>query len=43
MEELLEELGVDVNNGFGDLINKIKQLPSDKKSEIETTIKTCFR
>ena len=40
--ELLEELGVDVNNGFGDLINKIKQLPSDKKSEIETTIKTCF-
>ena len=41
-EELLEELGVDVNNGFGDLINKIKQLPSDKKSEIETTIKTCF-
>ena len=41
-EELLEELGVDVNNGFGDLIHKIKQLPSDKKSEIETTIKTCF-
>jgi len=40
--ELLEVLGVDVNNGFGDLINKIKQLPSDKKSEIETTIKTCF-
>jgi len=40
--ELLEELGVDVNNGFGDLINKIKQLPSDKKSKIETTIKTCF-
>ena len=41
-EELLEELGVDVNNGFGDLIHKIKQLPADKKSEIETTIKTCF-
>jgi isocitrate dehydrogenase len=41
-EELLEKLGVDVNNGFGDLIHKIKQLPSDKKSEIETTIKTCF-
>ena len=41
-EELLEELGVDVNNGFGDLIQKIKQLPSDKKSEIETTIKACF-
>jgi isocitrate dehydrogenase len=40
--ELLGELGVDVNNGFGDLINKIKQLPADKKSEIETTIKTCF-
>jgi isocitrate dehydrogenase len=40
--ELLEELGVDVNNGFGDLINKIKELPSDKKLEIESTIKTCF-
>ena len=40
--ELLEELGVDVNNGFGDLINKIKQLPADKKSEIEATIQTCF-
>ncbi len=40
--ELLEELGVDVNNGFGDLINKIKELPADKKSEIEATIQTCF-
>lgn len=41
-EEVLEELGVDVNNGFGDLISKIKELPSDQKSEIEDTIKTCF-
>jgi isocitrate dehydrogenase len=40
--ELLDEIGVDVNNGFGDLINKIKELPADKKSEIEATIQTCF-
>jgi isocitrate dehydrogenase len=40
--ELLDEIGVDVNNGFGDLINKIKELPADKKSKIEATIQTCF-
>lgn len=29
-----EELGVDVNNGFGDLVSKIETLSEDKKSEI---------
>lgn len=41
--ELLDELGVDVNNGFGDLINKIKELPADKKANIETSIEACFQ
>jgi len=40
--EILEEIGVDVNNGFGDLVNKIKELPADKKEAIETTIEACF-
>ncbi len=39
---ILEEIGVDVNNGFGDLINKIQDLPVNQKSEIEADIKACF-
>lgn len=38
----LSELGVDVRNGFGDLLAKIEQLPADKKAAIETEIKHCF-
>lgn len=38
----LNELGVDVNNGFGDLVNKINSLPNDKKSEIEVDIQACY-
>jgi isocitrate dehydrogenase len=32
------ELGVDLNNGFGDLVAKIEKLPADKKAAIETEI-----
>jgi isocitrate dehydrogenase len=39
---IFKELGVDVNNGFGDLISKIKTLPEAKKFAIEADIKTCF-
>jgi len=41
--EVLEKIGVEENNGFGDLISKIKTLPEDLKTEIETDIKTCFK
>ncbi|MCL4133182.1 UNVERIFIED_CONTAM: hypothetical protein GTU68_012165 [Idotea baltica] len=37
-----EELGVDFNNGFGDLISKIENLTGDKKSEILADIDACF-
>ena len=37
-----EEIGVNVRNGFGDLIAKIKNLPADKKVEIEADIKACY-
>jgi isocitrate dehydrogenase len=38
----LEEIGVEVNNGFGDLINKLKKLPDTKKTEIEADIDACY-
>jgi len=41
-EETLKSLGVDVNNGFGDLLSKIESLPSEKKEEISNDIATCM-
>ncbi|MGK0189963.1 MAG: isocitrate dehydrogenase [Verrucomicrobiales bacterium] len=38
----LDELGVDFNNGFGDLIAKLDELPADKKAEIEADIEKCY-
>ncbi|MEN8124349.1 MAG: NADP-dependent isocitrate dehydrogenase [Bacteroidota bacterium] len=40
---VIKELGVDVKNGFGDLINKIQTLPEEQKIAIEDDIKTCFK
>lgn len=37
-----EELGVDCNNGLGDLYAKIESLPADKKAEIEADIQACY-
>ncbi len=37
-----DDLGVDFNNGFGDLIGKIQQLPPEKKSLIENCISDCY-
>ncbi len=39
---LLAELGVDVNNGIGDLYTKIKSLPAEKQAEIEADIKALY-
>lgn len=36
------ELGVDLNNGFGDLVSKIQNLPADKKAEIEADIQAAY-
>ncbi|MES2735583.1 MAG: NADP-dependent isocitrate dehydrogenase [Verrucomicrobiota bacterium] len=38
----LTELGVDFNNGFGDLIAKLEKLPADKKAEIEADIQAAY-
>ncbi|MDR9417218.1 MAG: NADP-dependent isocitrate dehydrogenase [Gracilimonas sp.] len=38
----LEKLGVDPNNGFGDLESKISDLPNDKQAEIKADIEKCY-
>ena len=35
-------LGVDLNNGLGDLVEKIQQLPADRKAAIEADIAAAF-
>jgi isocitrate dehydrogenase len=37
-----DELGVDVRNGFGDLVSRIQELPSDQKAAIEKDIELAF-
>jgi isocitrate dehydrogenase len=36
------DLGVDLNNGFGDLLEKIKKLPAAQQATIETGIKAAY-
>ena len=38
----LRLLGVDLNNGFGDLVAKIAKLPADQKAAIEADIQAAF-
>ena len=40
--EIFEQLGVDANNGIGDVYSKISRLPSDKKAEIEADLAAVF-
>ena len=39
---LFKELGVNANNGLGDVYNKMKSLPADKQAEIEADIKAVL-
>jgi isocitrate dehydrogenase len=39
---VIKELGVDFNNGFGDLVAKIQSLPAGKKAEIEADIQAAY-
>ncbi len=39
---LLAKIGVDVNNGFGDLVAKIATLPAAERAAIEADIKSCY-
>lgn len=40
--DIIEELGVDFNNGFGDLILKMESLSEDKKESLESCILECL-
>ena len=40
--EIFNQLGVDANNGIGDVYSKIARLPSDKKAEIEADLAQVF-
>ena len=39
---VFDDLGVNPNNGLGDLFNKLQELPESKKNEIEAAIKAAF-
>ncbi len=41
-ESLFKEIGVEENNGFGNIIDKLENLPVDKRTEIEADIKNIF-
>ena len=41
--DVFTELGVDVNNGFGDLISKLNKVPDDIKQEIMNDIHQCYK
>lgn len=40
--DLIDKLGVDFKNGFGDLVSKINGLPDDEKAAIEADIQACY-
>ncbi|PCI75240.1 MAG: isocitrate dehydrogenase (NADP(+)) [SAR86 cluster bacterium] len=39
---IFAELGVDANNGVGDVYSKIKSLPDVQREEIEADLKACY-
>ena len=41
-QAILNELGVDVRNGFGDLLEKIEKIPANQKAMIEKDIQWAF-
>ena len=41
-QTIFDEIGVDVNNGFGDLLSKIQKLPDAERTEIESAINACY-
>jgi len=41
--DTFNQIGVDVNNGFGNLISKLEELSADKKAEIEADILAAYQ
>lgn len=42
-ESLFESLGVDANNGIGDVYSKIESLPADQKAEVEADLQAVYK
>jgi len=40
--DTFEELGIDANNGFGDVVAKIAQLPEEQRAAVEADIQAAF-
>lgn len=40
--ELFESLGVDANNGIGDVYSRIENLPAEQKAEVEADLKAVY-
>ncbi|MGD8328367.1 MAG: NADP-dependent isocitrate dehydrogenase, partial [Acidobacteriota bacterium] len=40
--DTFEELGIDANNGFGDVVAKIAQLPEERRAAVEADIQAAF-
>ena len=40
--DVIEQLGVDVNNGIGDLYSKMTSLPAEKQAEIEADMQALY-
>jgi len=41
-EDVLKEIGANVNNGLADVLEKLKKLPAEKREEIEAAINKVF-
>jgi len=41
--DVLKEIGANVNNGLADILDKLGQLPADKKAEIEADIENVYK
>ncbi|WP_369049196.1 NADP-dependent isocitrate dehydrogenase [Tenacibaculum sp. UWU-22] len=41
-EDIFEKIGVDANNGFGDVLSNIEELPEEKQNEILAAIETIY-
>jgi len=40
--DVLDDLGVDPNNGFGDLVSKIERLPTEEREAIEADVRAAY-
>ena len=40
---LFKDLGVNPNNGFGDVVAKLAKLPADQRAAVEADIAACFK